>query len=149
MPTQIIPDIVNNQELYELSQSHTARDAAKLMAKVHISAVLVVADGKLLGIVTERDLTARIVALGANPDETPLSEIMTQDPDTLEPTDAPLDALELMRTRGYRHLPVVSSGVVVGMVSIRDLYAATKKQLEEDVRQREAFMFDTGYGAST
>jgi CBS domain-containing protein len=53
-----------------------------------------------------------------------------------------------MRTRGYRHLPVVASGTVVGMVSIRDLYAATKEQLEEDVRQREAFMFDKGYGAS-
>ena len=149
MPAKIIPDIVDNQKLYELSQTHTARDAAKLMAKVHVSAVLVVEDGKLLGIVTERDLTARIVALGANPDATLISAIMTRNPDPLEPGDAPLDALEMMRTRGYRHLPVVSSGAVVGMVSIRDLYAATKKQLEEDVRQREAFMFDTGYGAGT
>ena len=148
MPAKIIPDIVNDQKLYELSQSHSARDAAKLMTKAHVSAVLVVEEGRLLGIVTERDLTAQVVALGADPDETPLSAIMTADPDTLEPADAPLDALELMRTRGYRHLPVVASGTVVGMGSIRDLYAATKEQLEEDVRQREAFMFDKGYGAS-
>jgi predicted transcriptional regulator len=52
-----------------------------------------------------------------------------------------------MRVRGFRHLPVLDGDEIVGIVSIRDLYAATKKQLEEDIRQRESFIFDTGYGA--
>ena len=108
MPAKIIPDIVSDQKLYALTPSHTARDAAKLMTKAHVSAILVIEEGKLLGIVTERDLTRHIVALGADPDATALSEIMTADPDTLAPTDAPLDALELMRTRGFRHLPIIA-----------------------------------------
>ena len=149
MPAKIIPDVVENQQLYQLTQFHTAREAAKLMSKAHVSAVLVIDEGRLIGIVTERDLTARILAQGADPDATTLSQIISSDPDTLAPDDAPIDALEMMRERGYRHLPVVSSCKTVGMVSIRDLYAQAKRQLEEDVRQREAFMFDTGYGAST
>jgi CBS domain-containing protein len=51
-----------------------------------------------------------------------------------------------MRTSGYRHVPVVEDGKVVGIVSLRDLYAAAKSELEEDLQQREAFIFDTGYG---
>ena len=149
MSAKIIPDVVRDQKIHSLAETGTARDAAKLMAEVHISAVLVAAGDKLLGIVTERDLTARIVAAGADPDTTPLSEIMTRNPDTLTPGATPLEALEMMRERGYRHLPLVEDGRMAGMVSIRDLYAAAKAQLEEDVRQREAFIFDTGYGAGT
>jgi CBS domain-containing protein len=72
--------------------------------------------------------------------------VMTPRPDTLAPDESPLNALELMRIRHYRHLPVVDKGKIVGMVSIRDLYAAAKAELEREVRQREAFIFDTGYG---
>ena len=71
---------------------------------------------------------------------------MTANPDTVGPNDQALDALERMRTRGFRHLPVTDDGKVVGIVSIRDLYSAVKGGLEEDLQQREAFMFGTGYG---
>lgn len=45
-----------------------------------------------------------------------------------------------------RHVPVLENGEVIAIVSIRDLYAAAKRELEEDLQQREAFIFDTGYG---
>ena len=51
-----------------------------------------------------------------------------------------------MSGRGYRHLPVVDGGRLVGIVSIRDLYAGVNSELAEDLRQRDAFIFDTGYG---
>ncbi len=51
-----------------------------------------------------------------------------------------------MSERGYRHLPVVDDGRVVGIVSIRDLYPAVNIELAEDLQQRDAFIFDTGYG---
>ena len=55
-----------------------------------------------------------------------------------------------MRTRDFRLLPIVGyNNELVGIVSVRELYAATKKQLEEDIRQRESFIFDTGYGAGS
>ena len=57
------------------------------------------------------------------------------------------DALELMQSRKYRHLPVTEDGKCVGMVSIRDLYAAVKLALEEDIKETEAFVFRDRYGA--
>jgi CBS domain-containing protein len=143
---KIIPDVVDNQTLYKLPPSALVREAAKTMGSNKVSAVLVTDGDRLVGIFTERDLTARVVAVGLDPDKTPLSQVMTARPDVLAPEDSPLNALELMRLRHYRHLPVVEDGRVVGMVSIRDLYAVVKKQLEHEVREREAFIFDTGYG---
>ena len=141
MRLRIIPDIVNDQKL-------CAREAAKQMAEKNIAAIVVTDDGgKLLGIVTERDLTRRVIAGNRDADKTTVGEIMTGNPDTLAPRDSALDALELMRTRKYRHLPVVDDGRIVGMVSIRDLYAAVKTALEKDIRETEAFVFGDRYGA--
>ena len=148
MTHKIVPDIVNNQALSKLTPDDTARVAARLMGTSRISAILVIKNERLVGIVTERDLTAKVLAGSLDPDATVLSDVMTANPDTLSPDDSPFNALELMSLRGYRHLPVVDGTSVIGMVSIRDLYAAVKDTLEEDIRQREAFIFDTGYGAS-
>ena len=148
MRLRIIPDIVNDQKLFVLSKQDTAREAAKQMAEKDIAAIVVTDDGgKLLGIVTERDLTRRVIAGNRDADKTTVGEIMTGNPDTLAPRDSALDALELMRTRKYRHLPVVDDGRIVGMVSIRDLYAAVKTALEKDIRETEAFVFGDRYGA--
>jgi CBS domain-containing protein len=146
MDVKIIPDVVNNQRLFKLPPTASARDAAKVMGVNKVSGVLVTEGERLVGIFTERDLTARVVASGRDPDLTLLSEVMTPRPDVLAPDDSPISALELMRMRHYRHLPVVEKGKIVGMVSIRDLYAAAKAELEREVRERESFIFDTGYG---
>ncbi|NQV54925.1 MAG: CBS domain-containing protein [Rhodospirillales bacterium] len=147
MVAKIVPNIISNQTLFTLPPDSTCREAARMMGANRISAVPILEDEKLLGIVTERDLTAKVLAGALDPDTTRLDKIMTKNPDVLAPDDPPFNALELMRIRGYRHLPVVDGGKLVGIVSVRDLYAAAKDQLEEDVRQREAFIFDTGYGA--
>jgi CBS domain-containing protein len=148
MVGKIVPDIVSDQTIYAVSEADTVRDAAAKMAGARISAVVVTEDDRLVGILTERDISAKVVAEGLDAEQVPVSDVMTPNPDTLAPDDPPASALELMRVRGYRHLPVVVDGRVVAMVSIRDLYAAVQSQLEEDVRQREAFIFDTGYGKS-
>lgn len=148
MDTKIIPHIVNNQHICELGENGSAYDAAKQMLDCNVAAVVIVdADRKLIGIVTERDITRRVIARDLDPKKTRLADIMTANPDTLGPDDSPLNALELMRTREYRHLPVVDQGRVVGMVSIRDLYAAVKIELEHDIRETEAFVFGDRYGA--
>jgi len=146
MHRRVVPDIVDQQKIELLSPATSVRDAAKNMAERHIGAVLIGDAGRLQGIFTERDLLIRVVARGLDPDATRLREVMTSDPDTVGPDDLASLALERMRTSGYRHVPVVEDGVVVGIVSLRDLYAAAKRELEEDLQQREAFIFDTGYG---
>ena len=146
MHRKVVPDIVSEQKIELLSAATTVRDAARNMAERHIGAVLIGESGRLSGIFTERDLLIRVVARGLDPDGTRLKDVMTPDPDTVEPDDWATVALERMRASGYRHVPVVEDDVVVGIVSLRDLYAAAKRELEEDLQQREAFIFDTGYG---
>jgi len=148
MNRKIIPNVVNEQKVCSITKDDTARSAAEMMAAKHVAAVIVVGDdGKLSGILTERDLTRQVVAKGLDAEKILAGDIMTANPDTLSPDDSAGDALELMRSRNYRHLPVVVDGKCVGMVSIRDLYNSVQESLEEDIRETEAFVFGDRYGA--
>lgn len=147
MGRRIIPDIVNNQTLFQLVAETSVDEAAKVMKKHNISAVIVVDDGgDIIGIFTERDVSSRVVAEERNPRQTPLSDVMTPMPDTLRPADSPIEALNLMLSRKYRHLPITENGKAVGMVSVRDLFSNVKSALEEDLKQKEAFIFGENYG---
>ncbi len=146
MKRRIVPDIIEKQELFTLSPDDTVRNAVKVMAERKIGAVLILRNGKLAGIFTERDVLTRIVDAGVDADSTALQEVMTIDPDTLAPNDRAVDALMKMSDRGYRHLPVVEGDQLVGIVSIRDIFDAVKKELEGDLAQRDQLIFDTGYG---
>ncbi|MEE9209798.1 MAG: CBS domain-containing protein [Kiloniellales bacterium] len=147
MQRKIVPDLVSNQSLASLPPGASVRDAAKVMTERHIGAILIAVDGRLQGVFTERDVLTRVVMPGLDPDETALGGVMTPNPDTVGPDDTAHEALRRMSERGYRHLPVVKDGRLIGIVSIRDLYAAVNSQLAEDLQQRDAFMFDTGYGS--
>ncbi len=147
MSMKIVPDVVNDQKIQGVTGSMTIREAAKIMAKHHIGALLVTKRDKLEGILTERDLSVKIVAGGKDPDKTKVSQIMTKNPETVSPDDTAFSALEKMKARGFRHLPVVDGDQIVGMVSVRDLYSSAKSQLEDDLKDRDAFIFGAGYGA--
>ncbi len=144
----IIPDVIKEHAVMALRRDDTAFNAAQEMKKSNIAAILVTdEDGKLEGIVTERDLTRRVIADGLAPQDALLGDIMTPDPDTLDPTDSAGDALEMMRKRSFRHLPVCKDGKILGMVSVRDLYAAVKADLEDNIKETEAFVFGDRYSA--
>jgi CBS domain-containing protein len=146
MQRKIIPDVVRDQELSFAAPHATVREAAQAMARRRISALMVLDRDRLVGIFTERDLAAKVVAMGLDPDATLVSAVMTPDPDTLAPDDTAHQALMMMRTAGYRHLPVVDRSRVVGMVSVRDLYDTALSELEDDIRDRDAFIHGVGYG---
>jgi CBS domain-containing protein len=129
---RVVPDIVNNQRLLELPPTATVRGAALAMRERHVGAVLVTADGHLDGIFTERDMVNRVVAESRDPDRTTLAEVMTADPDTIAPTTTAIEALRLMNDGGYRHLPIVERGRVVGIVSRRDFHGDEKARLDEE-----------------
>ena len=96
------------------------REAAQLMTRHRISALLVVDDGRLSGIVTDRDLRSKVVAAGVDV-ELPLSEVMTPQPVQVEPGTQAFEALLEMTTRGVHHLPVVAEGRVLGVVTAGDI----------------------------
>ena len=129
----IVPHAIHGQELVTFAPDALVREVAEIMAKRRFGAVPVVESGRLVGIFTERDAVVRVMAAGKNPDTTRLDEVMTRDPDTVKSSDAVLHALELMNQHGYRHLPVVDDGRLVGVVSIRDLYRSVKEQMDSDI----------------
>jgi CBS domain-containing protein len=130
---KLVPDVVSNQQqMLALPQTATVRAAAQAMRERHVGAVLIAADGRLEGIFTERDMVNRVVAEGRNPDQTTLAEVMTADPDTASPNDTAITALRRMQDGGYRHLPIVDRGRLVGVVSRRDFHGEEKARLDEE-----------------
>ena len=146
MMRKIVPDVISLQTLIIVSQRDTARDIAKLMHEKRVAAVMVTEGDCLVGIITERDMTTRVVAAGNDPDTSTAKDIMTASPDTLHPDDTPAQAIKMMIERNYRHLPVKDGETLVGMVSVRDLYAIYNLELEEDLKDRNAFIYGENYG---
>ena len=134
MNRKIIPEVVHDQTLLHLPATATVREAACAMRTRHVGAVLVVGGDRLEGIFTERDMVNRVVAEGLDPDGTKLAEVMTKNPDTVRPNDTALVALRRMQDGGYRHLPVVDNGHLVGIVSRRDFDGDEKARLDTETK---------------
>ncbi len=101
--------------------SETVAEASQRMQDRRVGSVVVVDDGnRAIGILTERDLV-RFAAAGADPAATKVSEWMTEDPYTVGPGEPAADAFRRLGEHGYRHIPVVDGGELVGIVSMRDL----------------------------
>ena len=148
MLRKIVPDIVERTEIETIGPDTSILDTAKIMRDKNIGAMIIVdANSNIIGIVTERDMTQKVIAKGINSKSNTVDSIMTAKPDTLSADDSAADALELMQARKYRHLPVEEDGKCIAVVSIRDLYAAAKEALEQDIRETEAFIFGDRYGA--
>ncbi len=144
MARHIVPDVVSKQDLSSVSPNETVLAAAKLMTKRKIGALLVLDGAQLVGILSERDIAGRLVAEEKSPGETLITAIMTPKPETIGPQASVMDALQRMQEGGFRHLPVEEDGKIIGMVSIRDIYAAVREDLEEAVLEREAFISGSG-----
>ena len=99
----------------------TVFDAIALMAERNIGALPVVQNGKLVGMLSERDYTRKVMLMGRTSRETLVSEIMTQKPVTVSASHTVNDCMELMTEERVRHLPVVDDGELVGILSIGDL----------------------------
>jgi CBS domain-containing protein len=138
MQVKIIPDVISGQDVATLEPAASVRDAAQLMAERRIGAVPLVLAGKLEGIFTERDVSFRVVAPGLNPDSTPLREVMTANPVVLGSDDTVLGAMQSIHQGDFRHLPVLEDGRLVGIVSVRDIFACAKNQRENEYQRLQA-----------
>jgi CBS domain-containing protein len=108
-----------SRDLLSVSPGDSLSEVAQRMVDRDVGAVLVMEDGKLSGILTERDVL-RAVAAGIE-DQTVVADWMTRDPETMGPDDTTQQAAVLMIHGGFRHLPLMEGSDVVGMLSIRDL----------------------------
>lgn len=123
-----IKSILEPRKLVVAAPHTTVAEAAKLMKKGRVGAVLVVQKGRLVGIFTERDALFRVIAPDLDPAGTELREVMTRDPTTVAPDETFGYALLLMHEKGFRHAPVVENGRPIGVVSVRH---ALDPELEE------------------
>jgi CBS domain-containing protein len=117
---QSIRDVMTANPI-SMPAAASAADAARAMRDSHIGDVIVLDNGRICGIVTDRDIVIRAVAEGRYLLTTKLADICSQELTTLSPTDSVDDAVYLMRERAIRRLPVVESSEPIGIVSIGDL----------------------------
>ena len=108
-----------SRDLLTVEPGLALEEVARRMVAKDVGAVVVLDGDELVGILTERDVL-RAVADGIR-DDTRVADRMTRQPDTIEPDESMQQAAVLMIHGGFRHLPVVDGGAVVGMLSIRDL----------------------------
>lgn len=140
MPNRTISEVIHNQQMLSTDSSVSVHDAACRMAQENVGALLIIGDGRLQGIFTERDLLIRVVAAGRNIDTTRLDEVMTRNPQTID-THRPFGhALHLMYDGGFRHLPVVENGRPVGVISIRDALGPEITAFEHELERRDTLM---------
>ena len=112
-------------------------EAARLMKRNGVGAVMVVEKDRLVGIFTERDGMFRVIAAGRNPHATRLSTVMTRNPRTVDPDKPFGHALFLMVEGGFRHVPVVENGHPIGMVSARDALGPDFQRFSEELVNRD------------
>jgi len=145
MFSQRIRDVMEQKKLLTAAPETTVREAVKLMAKRKVGAVMVVEDGKLVGIFTERDAVSRVLARDRDARATKLADVMTADPLTVSPDKSFGYALLMMHEHGFRHVPVIENGKLVGMVSARNAldpdleeFVAESSRRDQILRERSA-----------
>lgn len=126
--------------VYAVDPEDPVLEAIRQMADHHVGALVVMKDGKLEGIVSERDYARKVILHGRSSAETPVRQIMSSPVVTVSLAQTVQDCMELMTGRRLRHLPVVEEGRVVGMVSIGDLVKAVMEEQQRTIEQLESYI---------
>jgi CBS domain-containing protein len=136
----LICDLLKNQVTISADVQQTVLEVARLMVEHNIGAVPVLQEGKLAGVFSERDLMNRVVVGGKDPAHTPVSQVMTEDPLTVAPTERVETCMTLMKRHGFRHLPVCAGRELKGVVSLRDLLLHDLDEKDDEMRMMRAYL---------
>jgi CBS domain-containing protein len=135
---------IKGREVLSIGRDATVYTAIAEMARHRIGALLVVANGRLAGIVSERDYLTKVALLDRSSRETPVSTIMTTTLVTISEEQTLTDCMRLMTERRIRHLPVLDGDRPIGMISIGDVLKQTLSEHEETIRQLESYISGAG-----
>jgi len=127
-------------QIYSVAPTDSVLRAIEIMATRHVGALLVMNQGSLLGIISERDYARKVILKNRSSHDTPVSEIMTSPAVTVVATDTIHHCMQLMTEGRFRHLPVMDSGRVVGMLSIGDLVKAVIEEQSATIEQLERYI---------
>ena len=128
-------ELVKDRRVYSVDVGRTVLEAARYMMENNVGAVPVLRNGDLTGILSERDIMNRVVAVGRTPGTTAVSEVMTANPRAVAADESIEECLFIMREFGFRHLPIVDGKELKGLVSWRDVLMHQAAQLERETRR--------------
>src|SRR5271170_4955548 len=122
--------LVKDRRVYSVEATRTVLEAARFMMEHNIGAVPVLRNGDLAGILSERDIMNRVVAVGRTPGTTAVSEVMTANPRAVALDEDIEECLFIMREFGFRHLPIVDGKELKGLISLRDVLMHQAAEIE-------------------
>jgi CBS domain-containing protein len=129
------------RDIWSVDSEEPVLEAIQIMADKRIGALPVLREGKLVGVVSERDYARKVILLGRSSAETPVWQIMSSPVVTVRQEEGVRRCMELMTERRIRHLPVVDEGgEMIGMISIGDLVRAVIEEQQETIEQLEKFI---------
>jgi CBS domain-containing protein len=123
------------QNIWYVSPDACVYDAIEMMAEKYIGALLVVSEGNLVGVVSERDYARKVILQGKSSKQTQVKEIMTSPAIFVTPEQTVEDSMRIMTEKHIRHLPVVENGTILGVVSIGDLVKWVISAQEQTISQ--------------
>jgi CBS domain-containing protein len=128
------------RQVYSVTPEAPVLEAIRAMAEHHVGALLVMKGEVLSGIVSERDYARKVILRGRSSSDTPVRDIMTTPVLTVPPDTSVEQCMQLVTDKRVRHLPVVESGRVVGMISIGDLVKAVIAEQQHQIEQLESYI---------
>jgi len=131
---------VKGSEVFSVTPQDSVLHAIEAMATRHVGALLVMNQGSLIGIISERDYARKVILKKRSSHDTPVNDIMTSPAISVTPEDTVHHCMKLMTEGRFRHLPVVKGGRVVGMLSIGDLVKAVIQEQTEHIEQLERYI---------
>lgn len=137
---QILKTKSQHQTVYTIGPDDSVLDALKLLAEKNVGALPVVENNQVVGIVSERDYARKLVLKGRSSAATPVRDIMSAPVVTVEPKQNLEYCMNLMTNRHLRHLPVVSNGELLGLLSIGDLVKETIAEQANLIMQLEQYI---------
>ena len=127
-------------EIHTIAPGARVFDALKVMAEKDVGALVVVENGKLAGIISERDYARKVILHGKSSHEMEVREIMTAKVVTVQPAQTVEYCMALMTNRRIRHLPVTDGEQLVGVLSIGDLVKEVIAEQEQTIKQLESYI---------
>jgi CBS domain-containing protein len=128
------------KEIYSVLSTITVYDAIKVMGEKNIGAVLIIEEGVLKGLLSERDYARKIVLKDKSSKKTLVHEIMERNLITVKPTDDLDYCMELMSTKRIRHLPVSDNDTIIGIISISDVVKSIIEIQKETIKHLDSYI---------